>query len=625
MKDQVRVGLAQISEQRGEHYYFPYSVGLLQAYAQRWARAPERYQFLPPVHHRVSIPEGVEALKEVDIAGFSTYIWNIKRSLALAQSLKLSHPQILILFGGPQVPNDAESFLRAHPYIDVCAHGEGENTFLALLEAFPENDWHSIPGISFIDPQGKFYTHPLGPRIKDLDSIPSPYLSGIFDPLLEKWPNREWVGTWESNRGCPFSCSFCDWGSLTQSKVYRYDLERLKAEIEWFGANRVGNIFSADANFGIFERDVELAKQFALVSKKTGYPQCVQTQTAKNVKQRNFEIQKILADAGLNSVTSLAVQSTHPEVLKAINRQNISLQAYREIQQFCLDNGIFSYTDIILGLPEETYDSFANTIDDVLNHGQFNKIICYNASILPNAEMAQPAYRERYGLESIQIHFPGHGEPPDGIYEYLEIIVATKTLSREDWVKMHAYAWTTNFLVYTHKMLQLPLLLIHQQTGLSYRSLIERFMSPEHLNDLPLLNAIQKALIITAHKLQEGYVRQDENPLLYSIKDGAHLAPDIALQLRLSQENKIVPFYREAHSLLRTFLAEVQAEFPLELLNEAIGLSHSIFEELFYKQLIAGPPPMGHKSPTELFLHYNLREFFQALLQGSRIPLMRNA
>lgn len=115
MHSHVRVGLAQISEQRGQHYYFPYSVGLLQAYALRWAPTPERYEFLMPVYNRVSVEEGVEALKESQVVGFSTYIWNVNRSLAIAQALKLSHPQILIIFGGPQVPNHAEAFLKAHP------------------------------------------------------------------------------------------------------------------------------------------------------------------------------------------------------------------------------------------------------------------------------------------------------------------------------------------------------------------------------------------------------------------------------------------------------------------------------------------------------------------------------
>jgi radical SAM superfamily enzyme YgiQ (UPF0313 family) len=617
----IRIGLAQISEQRYRHYYFPYSVGLLQTYAQKWAKNPERYRFLLPIFNRISLSDGIEALKETDIAGFSVYVWNINRSLAIAQSLKLTQPQVLIIFGGPQVPNQAESFLRQNPFIDLCVHAEGERTFLEILEAYPENDWSQIPGISYIDTFGNFHTHPTAARLKNIDDIPSPYLSGIFDQLMEAWPNREWIGTWETNRGCPFSCSFCDWGSLTQSKVFKFDLERLYAEIEWFGSRKIQDVFSGDANFGIFERDVELAKHFAKMRGKYGYPRSLQTQTAKNVKRRNFEIQKILAEAGLNTVTSLAVQSTNADVLKAINRQNISLETYREIQAFCLDNGIFSYTDIILGLPGETYDSFATTIDDVLRNGQYNKIIFYNASLLPNAEMAQPAYREKYGIESIQIHFPGHGEPPDGIYEYLEITVATNTLSREDWIRMHVFAWTTNFITYSHKMLQLPILLIHQITGVSYRQIIERFIQPEYLKKLPLLQAIQQTLYFTAQKLQAGYVRQNENPMLYSIDDGAHLAPEIALQLRLSQEHKITVFYREAHQLLWEFIQELEADFPRELLDESIGLSHSIFENLFYQQFMTGPPPMGHTLPTDLFLSYNLREFFQAMLEGRTITL----
>jgi len=621
VKPVLRVGLAQISEQRFQHFYFPYSVGLLQAYAQRWAPDPARYEFTLPLYSRLSVQKGVQYLLESDIAGFSCYIWNINRSLAIAQSLKLQNPHVLIMMGGPQIPNLSEAFLRKYPFVDVCVHGEGEQSFLKLLESWPENHWSDIPGISWLDAAGQYHQNPQGPRIRDLDIIPSPYLSGIFDRLIEAWPGREWIGTWETNRGCPFSCSFCDWGSLTQSKVYRFDMERLKAEIEWFGSRKVADIFTADANFGIFSRDVELANHFAATRKQYGFPRVLQTQTAKNVKERNLEIQKILVDAGLNAVTSLAVQSTNPEVLKAIRRENISLQTYRDIQKFCLDHGIYSYTDIILGLPGESYDSFAQTIDDVLTHGQYNKLIFYNASLLPNAEMAQAEYRERYGIESIQIHFPGHGQPEDGIYEYLEIVVATHSLSRSDWIRMHVLAWMTNFLVYTHKMLQLPLLALHVKSELPWREMIEAFTNPQALSEFPLLGAILNSMVFTAQKLQAGYVHQNENPLLYSWDDGAHLAPDIALQVRLHQEGKTELFFRESRDLLWNLLETKKIDYPRDLLDESIGLSRSLFCELFYRQFFNGTIPAEIPRFETLPLSYNLREFFHSRLDGGNLAL----
>jgi hypothetical protein len=125
-----RVRLAQISQCVGDSYYLPYSVGLLQAYIQGHASDPTRYLFEPPIYQRLSLQEGLTAFGAADVVGLSLYVWNELRSLAIAQALKAQHPEQWIVVGGPQVPDQAEAFLRAHPYVDVCVHGPGEIPFL---------------------------------------------------------------------------------------------------------------------------------------------------------------------------------------------------------------------------------------------------------------------------------------------------------------------------------------------------------------------------------------------------------------------------------------------------------------------------------------------------------------
>ena len=65
---------------------------------------------------------------------FSLYVWNERLTLEVARRLKAEKPNILIIFGGPQVPDRSEAFLRAHPFVDVACHGEGEQTFLKLID-----------------------------------------------------------------------------------------------------------------------------------------------------------------------------------------------------------------------------------------------------------------------------------------------------------------------------------------------------------------------------------------------------------------------------------------------------------------------------------------------------------
>src|SRR4029453_4086050 len=161
LRDTVKVRFVQMNTALDESIYLPYSVALLQAYLQ--AHAPGAAVGNPPVPP-LPPAQAVEAIANADIAGFSTYVWNGNRSLAIARGLKATRPETLIVFGGPHVPDDAEAFLRANPFIDVACHGEGEQTFSEIAERYPERGWEDVAGVSFIDGAGRFVTTPLRPR-----------------------------------------------------------------------------------------------------------------------------------------------------------------------------------------------------------------------------------------------------------------------------------------------------------------------------------------------------------------------------------------------------------------------------------------------------------------------------
>ena len=80
-------------------------------------------------------------------------------------------------------------------------------------------------------------------RITDVDSIPSPYLTGLFDSFAAG-PGR--AAMIETNRGCPYGCTFCDWGSATLSRVRKFDLQRVFDELEWAAKNRLETVAIAD-------------------------------------------------------------------------------------------------------------------------------------------------------------------------------------------------------------------------------------------------------------------------------------------------------------------------------------------------------------------------------------------
>jgi len=207
----TQIGLVQINNSFVDACYFPYSVGLIQAYFQKHSNAANDFEFLLPLYRRIPVTKAVNYLKDVSILGISLYVWNVNYSLEIAKQLKKFNPKILVVAGGPHVPANSEQFLRNNTFIDVVCHGEGEKAFLQIVENYHKWSWDEIHSISYIK-QNKYIKQKKSDRISDLSIVYSPYIENIFERLLQKRTGHKWIGLLETNRGCPFSCTYCDWG-----------------------------------------------------------------------------------------------------------------------------------------------------------------------------------------------------------------------------------------------------------------------------------------------------------------------------------------------------------------------------------------------------------------------------
>ena len=156
----IKVGLVQINNSFSGQSYLPYSVALLESYVRRHAKDPASFEFMLPIFNRLKVDAAVEHLSEADVVGISLYVWNEKLSLEIARRLKARKPNIVIIVGGPQMPDRSEPFLREHTFIDVACHGEGEQTFLDILERLPGRDWSNIEGTSYLNAAGEVAKRP---------------------------------------------------------------------------------------------------------------------------------------------------------------------------------------------------------------------------------------------------------------------------------------------------------------------------------------------------------------------------------------------------------------------------------------------------------------------------------
>ena len=155
MKQQkIKIGATQINNGFSGQFYLPYSIGLLYAFILHNSKNPKKFSFNSIIYKRKLLNECFEHLKDRDVVLFSTYVWNEKISLAIAEKLKKFDKNKFIIFGGPSVPDNkfgkAEEFIRKYPFIDVLSHQEGERTILKLLEEFPNNNFEDTPNISYI-------------------------------------------------------------------------------------------------------------------------------------------------------------------------------------------------------------------------------------------------------------------------------------------------------------------------------------------------------------------------------------------------------------------------------------------------------------------------------------------
>jgi len=420
--------------------HFPYSIGMLVAYIKSKPNLNKNFHFKKTFVFRENVEEYIEQCKNSDILLCSCYVWNWEITTHLAKEVKKLNPNCLIIFGGPQVPNHSEGFFKKYPFIDILVHGEGEYILENILnEYLKEKDFSKIFGV-----ETKDFKNPPQPRIDDFSGLPSPYLTNLIWDLVEENPDVEWIAAWETLRGCPYKCTFCDWGSAIGTKMRKFEEEKIMYEIEWFGANKIPYIDCCDANFGIYpERDLKIAKKLKQVTESTGYPKTFHPTFAKFSSEKIIPIAKELQNSGLLRAVTLSLQSLDDATLDIIKRENIKFDTFSRLTESFRRAEIPTYTEIIRGLPGETLASFKAGLETIVSDTQVDNLLIHNCGLFPNAPMAEPKYVEEFQIKTIRSPiFLWHSDISNrGIPEYEDITVGCYSHSLEDLKQMFLYSW----------------------------------------------------------------------------------------------------------------------------------------------------------------------------------------
>lgn len=383
---------------------FPLNVGFIAAYAEKTFGKEVDLRLFKYIE---DLEQAIHE-KPPDILGLSNYPWNFNLGLEFFRMIRAVSPPTICVMGGPNIPLEDEArtqFVKRNPLIDFCAYLEGEEAFAALVaRAFEtgvnREKMKSTPIDGFIHrlSDTEVMKGPLLARRRNLDEIPSPYLTGHMDKFFD----GKLSPMMETNRGCPFSCTFCHEGNQLISKVNHFSIERVKAELDYIAAavqrapSLISNLMFADPNFAMYERDYEIVEHIEGIQQRQNWPRSIFASTGKNKKER---IAKSLRKLNGSMAMWMSVQSMDSVVLKEIKRDNISTSQMMALADVYQELGLPTLSELILGLPGDSYERHVKSLSEVMEAG-IDVIDTYTCMLLNGTELNSSLSRATHKIGS---------------------------------------------------------------------------------------------------------------------------------------------------------------------------------------------------------------------------------
>ena len=591
--------------------YLPLASGLIQAYAQSKPEIKEHYEFMPIVYKR-DLPRNIMPLyDDPSVAAFSVCSWNEQLCLQVARKVKELFPECLIVFGGPQVPFDAEQYFNEHDFLDVAVRGEGERAFAQVLERFAESrNFSGIPGISYRDPAAGCYRKndaeqpPL--HNNELDVFPSPYLEGVFDDFMTM--DMKWQAVIETNRGCPFPCAYCFWGQAGLNNKFRYfSLDRVAKEIEWCAKHDMAYLFCADSNFGMLDRDKEVVSILINTKERYGYPERFRVNWGKNTDDRIFSLAKLLHDHELEKAITISFQTFNETALANVNRKNIKLSTFENLQSKYAEHNVPTYSEMILGLPGETYDSWIDGLEKCLTAGIKNNVFIYLCQVLPNTFMARAEYLKKYGIQTVRAPLnEGHGaiHEPSEVVEYEDVIIETSSMSMDEWRRAVVFSWVLQAFV-ALKLGFFLLIYLKNKYDMSYSDIIAYVSDARFTCEAPTIRKNVDELWNFAKAITNGA------PKTVEMEDYGNIywEPEEAFYFKIM--NNKDEFYAELKAIIHECLE-----------TKGIKYDETELDDIIKYQKIRLPQFTEYESMEESF-RFNVSEYYDDYFSGETAELRR--
>lgn len=460
--------LVQVADKYGPNSFLPIAISYQWMYASTSKLVKENFQVSDVLIEKKSPKQYVDDMEhEPHVMMLSSYVWNWEYNKELAKRTKEKYPNCLTITGGPHVDKRDKEFFKKYPMFDIAVMGEGEHASKEILKRYIKGETYN--DIPHVFPKGGELC-PLPTRVQDLNIIPSPILTGFYDWIIERVEKEHgpqmWQVTYETLRGCPYKCTFCDIGDDYWQKIKMFDMERVKSEIDWMADRKIEYVAVCDSNWGLMPRDVDITKYVIKTKQEKGFPKFWDVTWAKANSDRIYEIAMLDKDAGtrLFKGITFAMQSLHEDTLDATKRLNLKQDEALEYLGKYQEQDISTYSELIWPMPNETYESLKTGIQRLIDIGQKDFLMVHPLVITYNATMGQPWYQEKYKMKTKEVpldtFYLSVEDLEDYIVEKTYAVVGTSTANEEEVVRgnlishllivFYYYGWGHYLLEYLH-------------------------------------------------------------------------------------------------------------------------------------------------------------------------------